>query len=138
MLGILATLLHCRLYCSLVLINPYPYCKWVDVTRRHCPLCWNYLLAISIVGLILFFSQIGSHITNEIILKLWFVCWPWIVYRWLSQVVQKTQYKHFNHHPIYIVILQVINKCLVSYLCLVLCIYILKLYSIHKMMQVQI
>ncbi len=53
------------------------------------------------------------------------VCQPWIVFRWLWQVVQKLRHKHFDHCPIYIVVPQVVSRRLVSNLRLELCIYTL-------------
>jgi hypothetical protein len=71
MLRILALHVHYQLYYSLASIDPSPYCKQVDVIRTHCLLRQNYSLAIFIVGLIQFFSQISNHIATELILKLW-------------------------------------------------------------------
>ncbi len=55
------------------------------------------------------------------------VCQPWIISKWLWQAIQKIQHKHFDHGPIYRVILQVVNTCPISNLYLKLWIYTLQL-----------
>jgi hypothetical protein len=66
------------------------------------------------------------------------VCWPWIIFKWSWQADQKFQDEHFDHCPIYLVILQVISRNLVSNLCLELYIYILELYFIYRRVQIKI
>jgi hypothetical protein len=65
---------------------------------------------------------------HSIVLISW-VCWPWIVSRSLSQVIQKLQTKHFYHCPIYFVILQVVIRCLIPNLYMEFYIYTFQLYS---------
>jgi len=81
----------------------------------------------------------SNHTIDEIVFWSFYlicqVCWPWIVSRWLLQVVQKLQFKHFDHCPIYLVILQMVSRCPISNLCLEL--YIYNFFSPH-VVQIQI
>jgi hypothetical protein len=63
---------------------------------------------------------------------------PWIVSRWLWQVAQKLQNEHFDHCCIYLIILQMINKCPIFKLYMELYIYIFQFSSLYKWAQIQI
>jgi hypothetical protein len=90
------------------------------------PLHPLHFLANSFWGFIcLFFVPLGIQANSHMLVKLRFeisirwVCWPWIIFKRLFQVVQKLWHKHFYHCPIYFVILQMIRRCPISNLCLI-------------------
>ncbi len=69
-------------------------------------------------------------------ISIYWVYWPWIISRWLWQVTQKLLYKHFRHCPIYLVVLQMGSRCLISNLHLEFYIFILQLSFCYRQVQV--
>ncbi len=128
----------------LALTDPFPYYKQVHVTHYAlffvsksflghlcCKIDFNFfrLETKQVVTLLMkLCSKILVHQVRQ----------PWIFSRWLLQAIQKLQYKHFDHHPIYLTIMQMIKRCLISYLFLVFCIYNSQLSSIYRRIQIQV
>ncbi len=88
---------RCLLYCFLASTYPSPSYKQVQVFPMHCPLHQIHSLANSLVRLTcLFFRHLKSEQVITLLVKSCFeifIHWvyrPWIVSRWLSQIVLET------------------------------------------------
>jgi hypothetical protein len=81
------------------------------------------LLLLNINGII--YLYVGHTKQSEF---LWVCCSTIVIHFYLT----------FDHCPIYLVIMQVVSRCLVSNLCLELCIYNFELTFLHMRIQIQI
>jgi hypothetical protein len=107
---------HCLLLEKFVLASEFISYYTLHACNQLIFSNWSFVIRLNN----LVFGHLESQQVITLSMKLCyeiFICWvywPWIISRWLWQVVQKLRDKHFDHCPIYFVIMQVVTRCPMS------------------------